>query len=125
MALGIDLGGTSIKTAVVDITGAPVGEGHEKTPAEAGVEACVEAMLVAAGEAISKAGLRREQLTGAGIGVPGVVLPAKAPGLAGRTGQRRQRGRPRRGAVRRRPECQEPRAVHPRHGNRRGNHHQR
>ncbi|MFM7113161.1 MAG: ROK family protein [Planctomycetota bacterium] len=77
MALGIDLGGTSIKTAVVDITGAPVGEGKEKTPAEDGVEACVEAMLAAAGEAINMAGLRREQLTGAGIGVPGVVLPAK------------------------------------------------
>ena len=77
LALGIDLGGTAIKTAVVDMTGAIVGAGEEKTPAKAGVEACVHAMLAAADEAMGNAGIRKEHLTGAGIGVPGVVLPRK------------------------------------------------
>lgn len=77
LALGIDLGGTAIKTAVVDTTGAIVGAGEEKTPAKAGVEACVQAMIAAADEAMGNAGIRKEHLNGAGIGVPGVVLPRK------------------------------------------------
>mgnify|MGYP003351219136 CR=1 FL=1 len=48
LALGIDLGGTAIKTAVVDVTGDVVGTGEEKTPAKQGVDACVEAMMAAA-----------------------------------------------------------------------------
>jgi glucokinase len=75
LALGIDLGGTAIKTAVVDVTGDVVGTGEEKTPAKQGVDACVEAMMAAADEALGNAGIRKEHLKGAGIGVPGVVLP--------------------------------------------------
>lgn len=77
LALGIDLGGTTIKTAVVDMTGARVGVGETGTPAREGVEACVQAMLAASEEALENAGLRREHLSGAGIGVPGMVLPEK------------------------------------------------
>jgi glucokinase len=74
MALGLDIGGTAIKSMVVDVTGAIVGRASRETPASSGVEACLGAIEAAADAALEDAGLRRHHMVGAGVGVPGIVL---------------------------------------------------
>jgi glucokinase len=71
--LGIDLGGSKIAAAVVDVaTGALAGRTVVPTEAHEGPDAVVGRMAALALEACRAAGVRPEQLGGLGVGVPGV-----------------------------------------------------
>jgi glucokinase len=71
--LGIDLGGSKIAAAVVDVaSGALAGRIVVPTEAHEGPDAVVARMAELALEVCRAAGLRPEQLGGLGVGVPGV-----------------------------------------------------
>lgn len=93
IALGIDIGGSSVKAGVVDATGAILAKTSEelpKGPADR-PESVLEAAVVAARRALEMAGLTTRQVPGAGVGVPGIVdapqgiviAAANLPGLNG------------------------------------------
>jgi glucokinase len=71
-ALGIDLGGTAIKTGVVTHKGEIIGRGEVATEVGKGVDAVVANMARAAREAMAAAGVTMEQLEGVGVGAPGI-----------------------------------------------------
>lgn len=71
-ALGIDLGGTSIKTGVVDRDGKIIARADVPTEASKGVAAVIANMAESARQAVAKAGLTLGQMAGAGIGTPGI-----------------------------------------------------
>jgi glucokinase len=68
---GIDLGGTKIQTAVVDATGAVLGEARHPTPTSGGPADVAEAMASALREAAAAAGVDPGALQGIGVGSPG------------------------------------------------------
>jgi glucokinase len=83
--LGIDLGGTQVKTAVVSADGRILGRHTADTPAEAGPEAVADAMAAAARESLKSAGV---SAVAAGIGAPGPMdwrtgVVFSPPNLAG------------------------------------------
>jgi len=69
--IGIDLGGTNLKTALVDSHGGIVEHDSRPTDADAGPDAIMDDMVAAAETVIEKAGLDKGQVATAGIGVPG------------------------------------------------------
>ena len=69
--VGIDLGGTFIKSALFDHAMKKLAERTSPTPSTAGPEGVVEVMAVDAAELIRSTGLDRGQVIGAGIGSPG------------------------------------------------------
>lgn len=83
--LGIDLGGTQVKTAVVSADNRILGRHTHDTPAKAGPEAVVDAMVASARESLRSAGVAA---AAAGIGAPGpmdwrsgvVFSPPNLPG---------------------------------------------
>lgn len=75
--LGIDLGGTSIRAAVVTATGEVVGFEKRKTRPELGAPAVTERVAEAARRAIKSAGLKKSSIARVGVGVPGPVDAAK------------------------------------------------
>ena len=73
--VGIDLGGTNVRLALVSHRGKILSRWERATasmPDQAGLVAALAAELAKAGEAARESGL---ELQGAGIGVPGRVLP--------------------------------------------------
>jgi glucokinase len=68
---GIDLGGTKIQTAIVDIGGKVSGEARHPTPTEGGPEDVAKAMATALREAAEDAGVETSELAGVGVGSPG------------------------------------------------------
>jgi predicted NBD/HSP70 family sugar kinase len=88
--LGIDIGGRYLRMALADVTGATRARADVET--DHGSAESVLAMIPAVAERlIADAGVPRERLAGAVVGVPGVVEPASGrvslaenvPGLAG------------------------------------------
>ena len=71
-ALGIDVGGTKIAAAIVVQDGSAIGSGRRDTP-PTGHELILAAMIEAADEAGSAAGVRVRDARGVGIAVPGSV----------------------------------------------------
>lgn len=71
--VGVDLGGTSIRAGVVDAKGQVLALEKRKTHPELGREAVLERLAGAVERAIKSAGLRRRDLGGIGVGVPGPV----------------------------------------------------
>lgn len=71
LALGMDLGGTSIKVGVVTCQGTIVGRGLQLTEAYRGVADVVDNMVKAAKQAMEEAEVTPEDLEGVGIGAPG------------------------------------------------------
>lgn len=71
-ALGIDLGGTSVKTGVVDREGRIIARAEVDTEAAKGVATVVANMAAGARQAVEAAGLSMAQIGGAGIGTPGI-----------------------------------------------------
>ena len=69
--IGIDLGGTNLKTALVDQDGRIVVHDSRPTDADAGPEVIMEAMVAAAETVITEAGVPKTQVLTVGIGVPG------------------------------------------------------
>jgi glucokinase len=76
-ALGIDLGGTSIKTGVVDKQGKILAQVEVPTEAAAGLETVIANMAKGARLAVEKAGLSMDQVAGAGVGAPGICNVAE------------------------------------------------
>jgi glucokinase len=71
--IGIDLGGTNIKSGVVDNRGRTLGYATVKSNVEEGPEEGARRMAEAAQEAICQAGLRREQVVYVGLVTPGTM----------------------------------------------------
>lgn len=74
--LGVDLGGTNVRAAVLDREGRQIGSGRAPSLATEGVETTVAQIVHAAKTAIASAGAARDQVAGVGIGVPGHIDPA-------------------------------------------------
>jgi glucokinase len=71
--MGIDLGGTKILAEVYDQDFKLIGSKKRKTKAELGQEECLERLLKTGREALEDAQVSKEQLSGVGIGCPGVL----------------------------------------------------
>jgi len=76
-ALGVDLGGTKILSAVVDGQGNVIGQAKKSTHAEKGPSAVLKRIEKAMDEALESAGVQKEHIAAIGIGAPGVVDSAK------------------------------------------------
>lgn len=73
---GIDLGGTNIQFGIVDAGGRIHGRSKGKTQPESGLESILDRIVSGIEDASQSAGVRPEDLSGVGIGVPGPVDPA-------------------------------------------------
>jgi glucokinase len=72
--IGLDLGGTLLKAAVVDTEDGTVsGLKRVETRARAGHDAVIERMIELIGSVIEDSGVSKSQIGGVGIGVPGVL----------------------------------------------------
>lgn len=71
--LGIDLGGTNIKSGVVDDTGRPVSSVSVVTNAEKGPEAGLASLAEAGQKAVQASGLGWDAVTAVGLGSPGTM----------------------------------------------------
>lgn len=86
--IGIDLGGTNVKTAVVDTDKRVLGKDSRPTYAEKGPEGVVSVMCESVDAALKGAGLGRGDVLAAGVGAPGpmnwqtgvVYSPPNLPG---------------------------------------------
>lgn len=74
-AIGIDLGGTAVKSAVVASDGRVLFSGERPTHASEGADAVCDAITAAALEAMDYARREGLKLNGIGIGTPGIVDP--------------------------------------------------
>lgn len=75
LAVGVDLGATSLYAAVVDVgSGERLSEEKAKSRAELGADAVTDRVVKIVKNAISGADIKRTQLVGVGVGVPGPVL---------------------------------------------------
>lgn len=72
LALGIDLGGTSVKVGVVNHRGGIVGRGQRATEVEKGARGVIANIALAVDDALAAAGVTIDQLDGAGMGSPGI-----------------------------------------------------
>jgi glucokinase len=75
LALGIDLGGTKILTAVVNTKGEIISKDHSITPASRGKEAVLQSIQKSAERVIRHAGITLEDITAVGVGAPGPSNP--------------------------------------------------
>ena len=68
--VGVDLGGTSLLAAVVDVhRGRIAGVSKRKTRAELGAEGVLERLVDTIDKAIASAHLKRKDIAGVGIGI--------------------------------------------------------
>jgi glucokinase len=70
---GIDLGGTKIQAAVVDVRGKVLGESRRPTPTRGDPQDVADEMAAALREAAGEAGIEASSLAGIGVGSPGDV----------------------------------------------------
>ncbi|NLX35996.1 MAG: ROK family protein [Chloroflexi bacterium] len=76
--VGADLGGTSMMAAVIDVkTGTVLGEAKRRTKRELGAVAVTQRLGKCVQRAIDKAGVKRKDVRGVGVGIPGPVDPAE------------------------------------------------
>lgn len=73
VAVGVDLGGTSLRAVVADETGEVLGRGDAKTQPHEGEAAVIERLREVIRAARREAGVKRGDLLGVGVGVPGAV----------------------------------------------------
>src|SRR5581483_9654199 len=74
---GIDLGGTKILSAVADRDGRFLATDTRPTDAASGPDAVFARMIESLSAALSEAGVRKDDLAGIGIAVPGPVNQAE------------------------------------------------
>lgn len=72
---GLDLGGTKIQAVVTGRGAKVVGHARRDTPRRGGPDAVVRDLAVTLREAVADAGLRIDELSGIGVGVPGELDP--------------------------------------------------
>ena len=70
---GIDLGGTFIKGAIIGEDGKIVIKGKTPTECEKGADAVVENIAALCSELLEKSGMKKEDITAIGMGVPGMI----------------------------------------------------
>jgi glucokinase len=75
LALGIDIGGTKILTAVADAQGRMLSGDYSRTRAEEGVQAVVSSVLESAGRSLEQAHISAAELSAIGIGAAGLSNP--------------------------------------------------
>lgn len=75
--IGVDIGGTAIKTAVCDRRGRVLGRGKVKTAADEGTKEILKRIDRSITEACAQAGIELTQAACAGIAAPGAVDPRK------------------------------------------------
>ncbi len=75
LVLGVDLGGSKILTAVVNIKGEMLSRDQGITPAVKGPEAVIQAMLESMERALNQAGIAAAELEAICIGAPGLSNP--------------------------------------------------
>ena len=73
--IGVDLGGTNIKAAIVDGDCAILGEGSLPTALPRSADEVCADIAAAVRTALDEAGLTLEQMDGLGVGCPGTVNP--------------------------------------------------
>jgi len=71
--VGVDLGGTKILVGIVSAGHEILGRSKRSTPAQAGGDAILSAIVSAIDQALEEAGLRREDIAGIGVGSPGPI----------------------------------------------------
>lgn len=77
LTIGVDLGGTNLRAAVVDTqTGHVLADAHGPTRAEEGPPAVIGRMVVLIEQAIRKSRRDKKDISAIGIGVPGLYNPA-------------------------------------------------
>ncbi|MCX6345412.1 MAG: ROK family protein [Armatimonadetes bacterium] len=69
--IGVDLGGTNVRAAVVDLQGTIIGESRTDSKAMDGVQSTIGQILIAIQAAIAQTGVNIEDIAGVGMGVPG------------------------------------------------------
>ncbi len=80
--IGIDLGGTNIKAAMVNITTGEIsGTTSIPTHSREGYDAVIAQMGVLVEHVIKASGLTKTKVGGVGVGVPGVIDMDKGPDL--------------------------------------------
>jgi len=75
LALGIDLGGTKILTAVANTKGEMLSRDHSITPAREGQQAVVRSIIESVDRAFDQAYISAADLAAIGIGAPGLSNP--------------------------------------------------
>jgi len=75
LALGIDLGGTKILTAVANTQGEMLSRDHSITPASEGQQAVIKSILDSVGRTLDQAHIAAADLAAIGIGAPGLSNP--------------------------------------------------
>ena len=75
LALGIDLGGSKILTAVVNAQGQMFSRDHSATPAAEGQEAVIKSILKSVDRALDQASIAASDLGAIGLGAPGILSP--------------------------------------------------
>ena len=74
LAIGIDLGGTNLRAAVVDtLSGKLIAAQKVPTPSRAGAQAVIDAMTALAHRVIALSAVQADDIAGVGIGIPGLV----------------------------------------------------
>ena len=71
--LGVDLGGTNVRAAVLDRNGRSLGSGRAPSHALEGVDRTVAQIAGAVDSAISASGIDRSDIAGLGFGVTGHI----------------------------------------------------
>ncbi len=71
--VGIDLGGTNIKSGVVDNEGRPMSSVSIETQAGKGIETGLDNLVAAANQAVKKSGLDWDRIAAVGLGSPGTM----------------------------------------------------
>ena len=75
--IGVDLGGTNVRAAVVDLKGRIVGQGRTDAKAMEGVEVTLAQIVAAIREAVSNSGVSAAEIGACGMGIPGTVRNAE------------------------------------------------
>lgn len=73
LAIGIDLGGTSTKLALVDQSGSIIAASCFPTNGDAGTDQFIDAAIKAIGQLIALRSIDRAELVGVGVGSPGPI----------------------------------------------------
>jgi glucokinase len=75
LVLGVDLGGSKILSAVVNVKGEMLSRDHSITPAAEGPETVIQAIVESADRVLNQAGIAAAELEAICIGAPGISNP--------------------------------------------------
>lgn len=75
LALGVDLGGTKILTAIVNVRGETLSRDYRATPVQEGPDGVVKAIVDSVDVVLRQAGIAITDIEAVGIGAPGISNP--------------------------------------------------